>query len=212
MLLARGINLSQKWRSKEDELSKKINNSIDDALKGVEGGEDLKKALKDVVNAVKEGNADEVKIVSFRKFKELFPNKIEGMKREGGEGSTNAVLGMKASNYETKYINGDQLMKIRIMDTGGLGKAIMGAVPWATVEVDKETENGYERTTEYKGHKAFEKYDEKTQGGNLAILIDKRFVLNIEGENVKMKTRKKAADKIGANRVIRLGEQAEKED
>ncbi len=189
-----------------EKLADDLNKTIDEAFENVDGNsEDFKNALKDVVKAVQDNSNENVKIVPFRKMKELLPDKVIGLERTDGEGSTSGALGIKASTYEATYGEGDRQVKIQLVDTGGLGKAIMGAVPWATMEVDKESKDGYERTTEYKGHKAFEKYNERSKSGNLATLVGERFVVNIEGDGLSIDEMERVRSRIDIDQLLRLG-------
>lgn len=43
--------------------------------------------------------------------------------------------------------------------------ALIGVAAWSMIDRDKETENGYEKTTTYKGNKAYEKYNSKNKNG-----------------------------------------------
>ena len=192
-----------------EKIADEVNKSIEEAFEGVEGGsEELKDALKGIVSAVEKNTDSDVKIVPFREMKALFPEEVAGLdKMDKGEGSTNKMFGLKVSTYEVAYGDRKEKIKIQIVDTGGLGKAVMGAVPWATMEVDKETKDGYEMTTEYKGHKAFEKYNEKTKRGSFAVLADERFVVNIEGNGVTMEQLKDARDEVNLKQLIKLGDQ-----
>ncbi len=197
-------------RTSSEKIADDINKSIDDAFKDVEGGSDeLKDALKGIVDAVEKNSKSDVKIVPFRELREMLPEKTAGLKKvDKGEGSTTKTFGINVSTYEAKYSDGKKkTIKIQLIDTGGLGKAIIGAVPWTTMEVDKETKDGYEMTTEYKGHKAFEKYDERRGSGSLATLLDERFVLNIEGDGVKMKDLKEAREDVKIKRLIKKGKE-----
>lgn len=190
-----------------EKIADEVNKSIEEAFEGMEGGSnELKDALKGIVSAVEQNSKSDVKVVPFREMKALFPDEVAGMNRmDKGEGSTTKMFGINVSTYEVSYGDKDAKVKVQMIDTGGLGKAVMGAVPWATMEVDKETKDGYEMTTEYKGHKAFEKYNDTRESGNLAVLAGERFVVNIEGRGLSMKKLKEARDEIDLDQLIRLG-------
>jgi hypothetical protein len=188
-----------------DELGK----SIEKAFEGVEGGgKDLKDALKEMGTAIEKNANKDIVIVPFRQMKELFPERIAGLNKvDKGEGSTTQVFGINVSNYEVYYGDKSNKVKIQMIDTGGVGAALMGAVAWSSMKIDKETKEGYEMTTEYKGHKAFEKFNENSKTGSLAILAADRFVVNIEGEGLPMKKLKEIRDEIDLDKLISLGKQ-----
>lgn len=53
------------------------------------------------------------------------------------------------------------------------GLAGMTAFAWSWAEIDKESDDGFERTFEYKGHKAYEKYDTNYKNGEYRYLLQK---------------------------------------
>ena len=64
------------------------------------------------------------------------------------------------------------------------------------VDIDKETESGYEKTTKYRGHKAYEKYDNEYQNGSIEVLVSGRFMVSVSGNNVPMEMIKSSIDEI----------------
>lgn len=68
-------------------------------------------------------------------------------------------------------------------------------------EIDKETENGYERTFMYKGNKGYEKYNNNSQDGEISVLVAKRFVVEVNGNNVSMNELKAALDMIDTGKL-----------
>jgi len=203
---------SEPKETEAEKAADEITNSINDAIDGIDGGsQELKDAIKGMANAVSDGSAKDVKIVNFREMKELLPGKIGGLELKDSEGSTSGAFGFKASTVTAKFANDDNSknVKLDMVDTGGIGKAFLGAVPWTTMEMDKETSSGYEKTTEYKGNKAFEKYNNKNKTGNLAVLVGERFVVTLEGRGLTMDELKDGMDDVSFKQLIKLGEKAE---
>ncbi len=66
----------------------------------------------------------------------------------------------------------------------------MTGYAWANNEIDRESDNEYEKSTTFKGYKALEKYNKKTHSGDLSVLIGGRFVVEAQGSNVDMKALK----------------------
>ena len=114
-------------------------------------------------------------------------------------------FGIKVSNAEGEYEEGDKRIEMNIMDTGGLGAAMMSFAAWSTIEVDREDDNGYERTTVVDGHKAFEKYEKNSGRYELAMIVDDRFVITLNGKNVDMKDLKKGAKDVDLGKLRRWG-------
>lgn len=194
-----GSDVSEKEKVAED-----VKNSIDD----IEGASaDLKDALKGVVESVKSGDNSNVEIVNHRKLKEFLPESMAGMDRVSSEGQTGGAFGIKVSTSEARYgskKSREPHLEVTIVDTGGLGASLMATVPWATMEMDKESDNGYERTSEYKGHKSFEKYNASSEKGSIAVLVEKRYLVTIEGRGITEKQLKNAIDEINIKKLARL--------
>ena len=144
---------------------------------------EISKALEGInLNIKKDGK--EVEIINFRELKKRFPSSIDGMERKSSEGQTMGFGGMKVSVAEAEYRDGNQRLDLTITDTGGLGAALMGMAFWSNLEMDKETEDGFERTTEIDGHKAYMKYDRRREQSEIAVIFDNRFLAVAKGKGI----------------------------
>ncbi len=136
---------------------------------------EISKALEGInLNVKKDGK--EVEIVNFRELKKMLPSSVGGMERKSSEGQTTGFGGMKVSIAEAEYRDGNQSLDLTITDTGGLGAALMGMAFWSNLEMDKETEDGFERTTEIDGHKAYMKHNRKTGRSEIAVIYNSRYL------------------------------------
>ena len=204
-----GSDAAQKEAERKAQEKEELAENITDALSGLEGGAaGLGDAIKGMAEAVSGGKVDDVEIVNFRDMKALLPSKIAGMEMVDHEGQTTGIAGMKGSTLIGKYASEDKKKRVEVemIDTGGVGMALLAALPWTTMEVDKESSKGYERTTEYNGMKAFEEYDNKRERGSLTVLVAKRFIVKVEGRGVKMDDMKAALGEISFEDLAKLGE------
>ncbi|MEJ2505644.1 MAG: hypothetical protein P8Y81_05195 [Ignavibacteriaceae bacterium] len=154
---------------------------------GKEDENDFMKGMKNFTDMMKQGS--KVETVDFRKLKELLPEELNGMNRTSASGEKTNSFGIKVSQSEGKYKSedGEQNIKITIIDLGSMkGLTGMALFAWTMAEIDKETEDGYEKTTEFKGYKAFEKYNTKNKNGDLEVLVGDRFMVKGEGWGVDM--------------------------
>jgi hypothetical protein len=164
-----------------------------------ESMEKLEEGLEKMADAFKDININvetDVESVDFRKLKKELPSSIGWMKRTSFEGERAGVLGIKTSVATATYESGTKEIKISIVDIGGFKSALRGLAIWSELEVDKESDHGYERTTEIEGYKAFEKYDSRKEDGEIALIIEDRIVVTIEGENIDEDDLRKALKKI----------------
>ncbi|MEZ5042613.1 MAG: hypothetical protein R2828_22135 [Saprospiraceae bacterium] len=158
-------------------ISEDVSNNISSALNKVQD------ALKDVEKNLNKGEA--VEIADFRALKEILPAKMLRMERYSHTGEKTGVTGFKISQATAKYKDDDRRLEISIVDAGGMALASLGAAAWTMVEVDKETDDGYERTTTIDGYKAYEKFDNQRGEAELSIYYKNRFLVSIKGENLK---------------------------
>ena len=142
--------------------------------------------------------------VDFRELKALLPEELDHMKRTSANGEKNGSMGFTMSNAEGEYQTEDGNMSIRIQisDIGAMtGAAAMAAFAWATMTVDRESGESYEKSTEVKGFRALEKYDRANKSGELSVLVAGRFSVEVSGNQVTMDAIKGAFDKIDLGKL-----------
>lgn len=145
-------------------------------------------------------NEEPKEVVDAKLLKELLPDDAAGLARSSAESEKVGAMGFMVSKAEAKYKNDDSSIEVNIIDVAGTG-ALMGMAAWSMIDVDKETENGYEKTTTYKGNKAYEKYNSKNKDGEMAVIIGKRFVVTVRGNNVEMDKVKDTLDDIDLGKL-----------
>lgn len=146
-------------------------------------------------------------IVDFRDLKELLPKELPGGLKGTRKGQKNGAFGMMVSEAEGTYEpeNGGSAISMKITDisgTGGIGA--MAHTAWASAEVDNESDDGYEKTTSVNGFKALEKYSTKNKDGEIHVLVDSRFVVEVRGSDVKIEQLKGALATIDLKKLAEL--------
>lgn len=81
---------------------------------------------------------------------------------------------------------------------------MLGLAAWSMIEVDKETENGYEKTGKIGDNKSYEKYDNKDKDGEIALLVNKRFIVTAKGRGVSMDKIKAALGDVDLDKLSAL--------
>lgn len=159
------------------------------AAESVEGAmEEMKKQMQ--------GDGEAKEVTDFRELKKLLPEELAGLERSSHTGQKTGAMGFKIAAAEAVYEGENGRLEVVLTDFAGMGRAMLSMVPWAEIEIDKETDTGYERTTMIKGYKAFEEYDSQAKRGKISIIADGRFVVAIEGDNVEAKVMRDALDGI----------------
>ncbi|WP_370722149.1 transposase [Fibrella aquatica] len=182
----------------DDEKTKDTDN--DEASASIEG---TLKAAEEMAKQVEENQKNgPVETVDFRKLKELLPAEADGLPRKNAEGEKNGMAGFTFSTATGRYENSDDTENIdlSIVDTGGSG-AMMGMAAWSMVDMDRETEAGYEKTTTIDGNKAYEKFDNAGKSGEIAMLVNNRFVISAKGRGVDMAKLKSVLNDVDLDKL-----------
>lgn len=177
-------------------------NNESDEKTGIKSLDEFTDNVKEFQKNLSEGKKYEV--IDFRELKALLPESLGDMKRTNAEGEKNSAMGFTVSQARGDYSSedGSKYLDIEITDFGGAtGWAGLASWGWTIAEVDRETETGYEKTTKYKGHKAFEKYDNEYQNGNIDVLVAGRFMVSVDGNNLSMDNIKSALDAIDIGKL-----------
>lgn len=133
-------------------------------------------------------------------LKGMLPDTVNGMPRKSFEASKGGMGGIQVSKAEAHYANDQGTgVDLTITDLGGT-KMLGVAAAWATVEEDKETDTGYEKTAKVDGRPTMEKFEKNGPRGEYSVLVGQRFVVEANG-NVDIDTVKQA---VGAVDLAKL--------
>ena len=163
-------------------------------------------AMREMANQTEEMQKNgPVETIDFRSLKELLPADADGLPRKEASGEKNGAMGFAISTAEGKYANDDQseTIELTIIDGGG-SPMMMGMAAWSMIEVDKESDGGYEKTTKIGDNKAYEKYDNDGKSGEINVLVNKRFVVTAKGRGVSMDKLKDALNDIDLDKLASL--------
>lgn len=151
-------------------------------------------------------NKEPVDPVDFRKLKALLPEEASGFSRKESSGEKTGMSGFNISKADGTYKKGeDASIDVEILDTGGIaGLALAGFAAWTMMDVDKETETGYEKSVKIDGHKAYEKYNSTAKNGELHLMVGNRYIVNLDGNNVTMEQMKDFLKGINLSELAEL--------
>lgn len=162
---------------------------------------DAMNALGAAMGAVNGGK--KVETVDYKILKEMLPGDAAGLKRTEATGEKTSAMGMQISNAEGRYSDGaSKSMTIKITDIGSMtGLAGMAAYAWASTEIDRTSDTGYEKTSKFNGFKSHEKYDNSSKSGEISVMVGGRFVAEVSGNDVEMNAMKDALTKIDLRKL-----------
>jgi hypothetical protein len=167
------------------------------------GMEEFAKAMQGMATAMAAGGkaADPV---SFRDLQTAFPA-VNGwtMDKPKGERMTAPVA---FSQTETRYRMGESQIDVKIVDSAFQQMLV---APWAmflAAGYEKETDDGYEKSTVLAGHPGFEKWNDRRKSGELNLVVAKRFLVSLEGEKLTgMKQLQEFAGQVDFAKLAGLG-------
>ncbi len=144
--------------------------------------------------------------VDFRELKALLPDEISGLRRTEASGKKTGAFGINVAVAEAQYGNDDgPQIDLKITDMGSMGPlGAMAGLGWMSAEIDSEGDSGYERTVDYHGNKALEKYSAKSKSGTATVMVGGRFMIEIEGENIEPAQLKAAAEALDYEALDRI--------
>jgi Yip1 domain len=156
-------------------------------------------ALGALGNALSGGKT--VDPVDFRALKAMLPDSLPEMPRSSASGEKNEMMGIRISTAEADYQDSASgRIHVKISDLGTL-TSLAGMAAAMEPKMDKETDTGYEKTTLINGRQTHEIYDTRSQQGELKVLLDGRFEVEVNGSGVKMDAIKLALSRIDLSRL-----------
>jgi hypothetical protein len=181
----------------------------DDQKTGFKKLDDFVDNMKKMTNDLKEGK--EVEVVDFRDLKALLPENIGDLKRTNSSGEKTNAFGINVSKAEGKYsdepVEGEQPISIdvEITDLGNVkGWAGLAMWAWTFSDIDKESDEGYEKTFKSGNNKGLESYNNSSKSGKIEMFVAERFMVKVEGNNVSMEAIKGALDEIGISNLEQM--------
>jgi hypothetical protein len=149
-----------------------------------------------------------VEAVDYKKLKELMPADAAGLKRTDNSGEKNKLGDFQLSTAKATYTKeGDNApeVTIEIIDYGGAPGMSEGIAAWTQMEVDRDSDNGHEKTLKIKDkYPAYESFQKEGQSGNLQIYVAKRFIVTITTSNLPAEQLQKTAEAISLDKLEAL--------
>lgn len=146
--------------------------------------------------------------VDYHKLKDVMPEEMSGIKRSHLEGQKsgfgNVVLTQATAEYKKpNAADNDPSITIELIDYSSTG---MGDVAnaWDKMNIDQESDSGFERTLKIKDQPAFEQYQNHGKSGTVMIFIANRFSLHMTTTNLSADDFKKLAETLPVEKVAAL--------
>lgn len=149
------------------------------------GAEQMGKALESLAGGLSGANPNQqpVEPVDFRQLQSLLPESLSGWERgkPSGEKMTQPVNYSEASVNFTK---GDASLSVKITDTSFNQLILAPFSMMLATGYSKETSDGYEKSVKVGGEPGFAKWDDADKDGEITVVVNKRFLVQIEGRGL----------------------------
>jgi hypothetical protein len=138
-------------------------------------------ALGAVLGAALGGGA-KVESLAPDRIKPFLPETLAGLPRRTLSAERNAAMGMQISEGRATYDDGQgRELTLEITDLGS-AQGVMALAGWASIESERQTETGYEKTARIDGRIVHEEWDDSRKSGEYSVVLGERFVAKIEGK------------------------------
>jgi hypothetical protein len=169
-------------------------------------------AIGQVLGAALGGGAAKVEALPLERIKSFLPDSLAGLPRKSISAERNGAMGMQVSKGEATYAadSGPEL-NVEITDLGGAQGLLMFAA-WASIESEKQTDTGYEKTYRSSGRIIHEEWNTAEQRGEYSVVLGDRFVVKVSGNASDVEQLRKASgalDLAGLEALKGLGVEAQ---
>jgi hypothetical protein len=183
-IAACGRSPDQKAAEDLKESSATIQKSTGDMQKGAEemarGFEAMARGLAGAAGG--EPGVTPVEPVNFHELQNLMPD-VSGWEKTNPTGER-MTTPFSFSQASVTYRKGDAEIEQKILDSG-LNQVLFA--PFAMFMAsgyEKETQDGFERSVDVGGNPGWEKWDKGTRNGDLNVIVNRRFLVQVEGRSV----------------------------
>ena len=141
--------------------------------------------------------------VKFQDLIALLPQ-LEGweMQKPTGERMTSPF---PTAHAKASYTKDDASIQVEIVDSAFNQLLLTPIAMFLQAGYSQESTSGYEKSTTVNGHPGWEKWNSETKDGEVNALVNKRFLVNIEGNNINdAKVLQEVASKLDFNTLASL--------
>lgn len=144
--------------------------------------------------------------VDFRELKAVLPEELAGLQRTNAGGEKSGAFGVQVAMARGAYGSPDgPRLEVKITDLGAMGQlGAMAQFGWMAADIDREDDNGYERTATFRGAKGLEKYSPAEKSGSIKVMAGGRFLIEVEGNQVEPAQLQAAVEALDFDRLTRL--------
>lgn len=180
LVAASACGKSSEEKKEEQQVAQAAKTAETGAAEAARGLEQMAKGLEAMAGGG--GTSPAVEPVSFRDMQALFPD-VDGWQKGKPTGEKMSSP-FKYSQAEVEYTKGDARITMKMVDSGFNQLLLTPYAMFLTAGYEKETADGYEKSTKVNGEPGWEKWDSSGKDGELNALVGKRFLVQIDGRQI----------------------------
>jgi hypothetical protein len=139
-------------------------------------------AMSAMMGAVLGGAAGSAEALAPDRLKAFVPEALNGLARTEVSAERNGALGIQVATASGQYSDDTgRHLRLEITDSGG-ARGLIGLAGWATLEQERETSSGYERTRKENGRMVHEQWDRDSGTGEYGVVLGERFLVKVAGK------------------------------
>jgi len=143
-------------------------------------------------------------------LKMLLPGRFSGLEPIEKDARKTEIWGIKVSEAREVFQSNSAHwnIKLSITDLGSLaGMTALIRKGWINNDINIRSENGYKRTIYYKNYRALESYNRLSNLLKYEVIVDNRFLVEVEGGGAYPQITRQAMEQIDWKRLNKLFKQ-----
>jgi hypothetical protein len=159
--------------------------------------------------AAEEEPASQPATVDWRKLKDWLPTELAGLQRTQATGEKNRVGDFVMSTASATFQkDSDQenapRLNLQVIDYTGAPAMAQGMAAWSMMQIDNESDAGYEKTTKVGGFPAMETFQNEGKHGNVMILVAGTMIVTIDTDGMSPEEMRQAAEALPLDKLAAL--------
>jgi Yip1 domain len=158
------------------------------------------------LNSIVRGGKTAVQPIAREQLKALLPDSAGGLARTSSEGSSGTFAGIAGSSANATYgTAGNGTIEIDVADLGNMGGIAAIASIGANLQIESQTDSGYEKNIDVDGRGVHEKWINDGKHSDLMEIVDNRYAIGVTGTGVDMDTALAALKSVDVAKFQSLG-------
>lgn len=142
--------------------------------------------------------------VSFKVLLTYLPGQIDEMKKENPRGETSTMGEWNYSSASADYRGPEgKSARVEILDYAYIGMLYAPVRMWLKMKINRESTEGFERTTEVAGYPAYEKWNISGEHAEVTVLVGDRFIVNIDTRKMPENMPREIAQSMGLEKLAK---------